>query len=166
MFKKYLYPIVHKLSCLTLALSICAGLAAQGELPKVFTLGEYETPYEQLVTQCNSMLLSECGNNMELAYSKWSKMIKDMEAMADELDFDIKGVKVWVNVFWNEDGSIAHIVYYPKPNSRNMDFDELSAFFVNFVNKYSFDQAGEKCFSHYGSASWPTFSKLYQPQEK
>ncbi len=153
---------------LSIALMLCflSGYAmAQDGLPKVFMIGEYEQEYEKLVTRCNSMLLNVCDDNMETAYAKWKIMVKDMETMSDDLEFDLKGVKVWVNVFWNEDGSIAHIVYYPKPNSRNMDFDDLSAFFVNFVNEYKLDQVNTKCFSHYGSASWPTFSKLYKPQE-
>lgn len=166
MFTKYISPIIYKLSIVLCMLLSSFCLAAQDQLPKVFTMGEHEQTYEKLVSNCNSMLLNVCNNDMELAYAKWSKMIKDMETMADDLDFDIKGVKVWISVFWNEDGSLAHIVYHPKPNSRNMDFAELTAFFVNFVNTYSFDQTNTKCFSHHGSASWPTFSKLYQPQEK
>lgn len=153
---------------LSIAIMLCfIGFTSfsQDSLPKVFMIGEYEKEYEKLVTNCNSMLLNVCGNNMETAYSKWTSMLKDVETMSEEMDFDLKGIKVWVNVFWNEDGSVAHIVYYPKPNSRNMDFDDLSAFFVNVVNKYSIDQSSNKCFSHYGSASWPTFSKLYKPQE-
>lgn len=130
-------------------------------LPSVFMIGENEQEYEDLVTVCNDPLLSVCNDSMDEAYRKWIGLLSDMEKFAETKDFDIRGIKIWLNVFWNTDGSIKHLVYYPKPNSRNMDFDLLSDFFDAFQLEYKMDFSYQKCFSHYGSAAFPTFADLY-----
>jgi hypothetical protein len=52
--------------------------------------------------------------------------------MLPELNFDLKGVKVWLNLYFNADGTISNLAFYPKPNSRNVPEEELIAFFKNF----------------------------------
>jgi hypothetical protein len=140
--------------------------APKKELPAVFLIGEYEKDYESLSLECNDILLSVCKDSMELAYQKWLGMLSDMEVYADEIEFDLKGLKLWMNVYWHSNGSIRHIIYYPKPNSKNMNYDQLSVFFKSFVERYQMILENETCFSHYGSASFPTFAKLYLPKEK
>ncbi len=88
-------------------------------------------------------------------------MLHEMENHADSLGFDIKGIKMWLNVFWSEDGSIKRLVYYPKPNSKNIDFSKLTNFLAAFVQSYQFTLTANECFSHYGSASFPTHAQLY-----
>jgi len=130
-------------------------------LPEVFMIGENESEYEDLVTGCNTLLLSVCEDDMDLAYRKWLGLLSDMEKYAETKEIDIRGVKIWINVFWDKDGTIKHLVYYPKPNSKNMDFDKLSLFFVEFTAEYKMDFNIEKCFSHFGSATFPTFADIY-----
>jgi len=130
-------------------------------LPSVFMIGENEFEYEQLIKNCNELLLDVCEDSMQVAYKHWLLMLHDMEIYADANDFDIKGIKIWVNIFWDETGTIDQLVYYPKPNSRNTDFSELTVFFEKFVEQYQFPLKNQKCFSHYGSATFPTFAKLY-----
>ena len=137
-----------------------------GILPNVFMIGEYENSYEQLFVSCEDRLLSVCDNSMEMAYQKWSVMLSDLEEYSNDVNFDLRGIKVWVNVFWNSDGTIQNIVYYPKPNSRNMDFADLTSFFNGFVANYQIDLSSETCFSHYGSASFPTFNKSVVADER
>ena len=98
-------------------------------LPEVFMIGQNELLYEGLVTKCNYPLLTVCQDSMDLAYTKWMQMLSNMEQFAEQSEFDIKGIKIWLNVFWDEDGTIDHLVYFPKPNSRNMDFTLLTKFF-------------------------------------
>ncbi len=135
-------------------------------LPSVFMIGENEAEYEVLVSTCNDPLLSVCNDSMDEAYKKWLGLLSDMEKYAESKDFDIRGIKIWLNVFWNTDGSIKHLVYYPKPNSRNMDFELLSDFLVTFQSEYNMDFTNQKCFSHYGSAAFPTFADIYLGKEK
>ena len=124
--------------------------------PKVFILGEHEKAYEQLNLEYSVMLLTACDGNMDSAYQKWLSMLNEMEAYATLINYDIKGVKVWLNVFWNVDGSIKHIAYHLKQNSRNIDTAEFSAFLSSFMNRYKFPLVTNKKYSHYGSAAFPT----------
>jgi len=130
-------------------------------LPKVFKIGEHELKYEDLVHKCSNPLLTVCQDSMDLAYRRWMEMLSEMEQYAEKSDFDIKGVKIWLNAFWNPDGTIKHLVYFPKPNSRNMNFDDLTKFMKKFIGQYSMEGLDDGCYSHYGSASFPTFAEIY-----
>lgn len=127
---------------------------------QVYLIGEKETNYEELVAECNTMLLSVTNQSMDLAFQSWTEMLTSMESLASDQGFDLKGVKLWINLFWNEDGSINKLYYYPKPNSKNMDFDQLSSFLEIFSSEYVFPIESESCFSHYGSASFPVRARL------
>ena len=122
---------------------------------KVSFIGENETEYVQMMNECSTALLSVMDNSMDEAYTVWTKMLSDMTAKADQQGLDIKGVKVWINLFWEADGSIRKIVYYPKPKSKNMDFDQLTDFFKTFAEDYNLDVDYETCFSHHGTAAFP-----------
>lgn len=128
-------------------------------LPKAFIIGEYEQSYEKMVNACSDHLLSVCDDSMDEAYQLWLRMLGDIETYAKEKNFDINGVKIWMTVYWNYDGTIQHIVYYPKPNSKNMDFEQLTEFFNGFSQVYTFPKQSTTCFSHNGSASFPSFSQ-------
>ena len=134
-------------------------------LPPVFLIGEHEFEYEAKVKDCDKLLLEVCQDSMQLAYKHWLLMLHDMENYADTEAFDIKGIKIWLNVFWDQDGTINKIVYYPKPNSRNADFTELTAFLEKFILQYQFPLDYKSCFSHYGSATFPTFAKMYLKEQ-
>lgn len=124
---------------------------------RAFLIGENEKHFESLVSEHGEQLLNVCNNSMDKAYKSWVSLLKDLEGFADDRKFDLKGTKIWINVFWNADGSIRNIVYYPKPNSKNMDFSLLSDFLSDFASNYQFTLTNERPFSHYGSASFPTF---------
>ncbi len=126
------------------------------DLPKVFLIGEYAEEFETASSEYRLQLMEACNNDMEKAFNAWVGMLTEMEDYAEQLDIDIKGVKMWVKIFWNEDGQIAHIAYYLKPHSKNIDVDELTAFLMSFMNRYSFPVESAEKFSHYGSASFPT----------
>lgn len=145
-------------------MSFSSGVAQ--EIPVVFLIGEHEEQYEEMISEYQELLLTVCDNSMDKAYDKWLEMLVQMEDYADSLDYDIKGVKIWINVFWDKEGIIDHIVYYPKPNSRNMDFDKLSSFFKDFTKVYQMNIEANAGFSHYGSASFPSFAKKKLAREK
>lgn len=128
----------------------------QLDLPKVFQIGEYEEQYGLLYEIYHDILLTVCDDDMNLAFNKWMDMIAEMEAYAHQIDFDLNGVKIWLKVFWNEDGRIRYISYYRKPNSRNIDPAELSAFLSSFINAYRMPVESKVKFTHNGSAQFPT----------
>ena len=155
---------------LTLSVGILSDISAQfayaapgqgSTLPRVFVLGEDEQAYNHLVESYGtSSLLNVCQNDMEKAFGKWLDMMGAMEAYAQKINFDINGVKIWVHVFWSADGTIDHIAYHLKPNSRNIDQQEFTAFLSSFIKNYKFPLTTDGVnYSHYASASFPTFSK-------
>ncbi len=127
-------------------------------LPKAFIIGEHEKKFEELSIEHSAMLLNVCDDDMQVAFGKWLSMLKEMEAYAGVIGYDLKGLKLWLNIFWDANGEVRHIAYYPKPNSRNVKLDELNAFFSSFMNHYTFPLIAEVKYSHYGIASFPTFS--------
>ncbi len=143
-------------------ISFCGKLDS---LPEVFMIGDHELEYESLVVECSDILLNVCDDSMEEAYEHWLLMLHDIEKYALEQDVEIRGVKLWLNVFWNTDGTIKHLVFYPKPNCRNMDFEKLSDFFSDFAIDYNFTKENANCFAHYGSASFPTHTELLFKKE-
>ena len=125
-------------------------------LPKVFLIGEHEEQYGLLYETYHDILLSVCHDDMNLAFGKWMDMITEMEAYASQINFELRGVKVWLKVFWSTAGNIEHISYYLKPNSRNIDTPELSAFLSSFMNHYQLPIKSGVRFTHNGSAAFPT----------
>ena len=128
-------------------------------LPPVFTMGEYDEEYELLAVECHTGLLELSGASMDQAYAYWLKELGEFEAFAKTEDFDIGGVKIWINFFWNPDGSIRHIVFTPKAESRNIDFSRFQDLLKAYAGFASIDIKTESCFSHSGSASFPTHAR-------
>ena len=126
--------------------------------PRVFVLGENERMLDHLFTEHSGSLLEVCDNNMEKAYKHWLNMLKKMEDYATEIDFDLKGIKLWIHVFFNSDGTIKHTGYYLRPKSRNMQPEDLYAFFSSFMRHHRMPVQAETPFRHYTSVSFPLFS--------
>lgn len=125
------------------------------QLPKVIVIGEEEAAYEKEALQHSKLLLAVCDNDVDVAFKYWIGMMKDIQVYAEKTKFDIKGVKMWLNVFYNADGSIKHMAYYLKPSSRNINEKEMKGFLTSFMNQYTFGVKYKTAFSHYGSVSFP-----------
>jgi hypothetical protein len=141
---------------------LSVGAAQAQEAPTVFVMGDQEATYEKLNQTYKQTLLEACDNDMKLAFEKWLHMMQEMESYADEINFDLDGIKVLMHVFWNTDGQIDHIGYFLRPNSRNVDTAELSAFLSSFSRQYTFPVSSDRKFMHYTKASFPTFSERAQ----
>lgn len=138
--------------------SIQTGVHPESAMPSlVRMIGDDEVIQSELNTECADILVQIEGLTMRSAYTIWLSMLSDLETFASKMDYDIKGVKLWLNVYWHPDGSIRQIIFYPKPNSRNIDFKELSTLINNYAQNHNLPVTHSKCFSHYGSASFPTF---------
>ena len=133
--------------------------STESAYPQVFLIGEYEDAFKKLMPEHPQLLLSVCGDDMDFAYEKWLDMLVAIEDFAKEVAYDIRGLKVYLYVFWNADGSIEHLAFYPKPNSRNVPVKELTAFFKEFSREYRFNIETDSGFSHYGSATFPTYAR-------
>lgn len=148
---------------LTLSLGILLSMmmlqAQENSAPAVFQLGEAEQAYESLNQDYSQTLLEVANFNTQVAFDNWLSMLIEMEKYADKLKFDMKGTKLWLHVFWNGDGTISHIGYLPRPESRNISEAELAAFFKTFMKKYKFPLTSGKKFSHYTGANFPVYSQ-------
>ena len=154
---------------LLLILSVSHFTSAQSDsdtLPSVFMIGEHEYQYNEMLKVQPDLLMSVCNDDMDKAYNTWLNFLVEIEKFAIENDVDINGVKIWINVFWNEDGSLKHIAFYPKPNSRNMEYEYVKVLFKQFVEQYNSELTNEKTYCHYGSASFPSFSTTSAKEEK
>lgn len=143
------------------ASSLASGIEMKPDtiLPKAFLLGDHERQFEKLTMQYETLLLTATDNNMNLAFNKWVDMITEMESYSESIGYDLKGIKMWINIFWEPDGTIAHVAFFLKPNSRNVDVEELKGFFSAFSRHYTFPLRYKSKYSHYGSASFPTFTR-------
>ncbi len=129
------------------------------DLPQVFQIGEHEQKFEDLSFVYNTSLLAACEDNMDLAYAKWLDMLQNLENFAHSNGVDLNGVKMWLNVFWDENGGIDHMAYYLKPQSKNVDQRYITALFKEFSLTYQFPLTYPGKFSNYGLARFPVFAK-------
>ncbi|MBK9735259.1 MAG: hypothetical protein IPO92_09940 [Saprospiraceae bacterium] len=136
------------------------------QVASVFYIGEAEKNYEKLVQNYNTLLFTVCNDDMDKAFDNWTSLLKDLEEFANKSNVDLKGVKLWLNVFWDKNGTIKHIVFYPKPNSKNLNYDLVKNVLVNFIHDYQSPLKYSTGFSHYGSAAFPIFSKSVVGPEK
>lgn len=151
------------LSIITLLSVISSAIAQPGSLdtlPRVFTVGEYSKQYEDLVTECELPLLQISAMSMDKASEHWLKVLRELELHAESMEFDIKGVRLWINIFWNADGSIRHMVYFPKRNSKNVDFKRLAVVLRSFCESSTTKLRAPACYSHSGSARFPTHAEF------
>ena len=158
-----LKTICLSVCCLLFIGTISAQLGAdespKKDLPEVFQIGEHEAAFEALSFSYNTSLLAACDENMDLAYKKWLDMLQSLESFAHSNGVDLNGVKMWINVFWDEEGGIDHIAYYLKPQSKNVDQRYLTVLFKEFTLTYQFPLTYPGKFSHYGLARFPVFAK-------
>lgn len=129
-------------------------------LPTVFVLGEYETTYDELVEAMPQSLLEACACGKEEAFAKWVGMLNELDVYARKQSVDIRGVKLWMHVFFNGDGSIKHIAYHLRPNSRQIEADVLAPVLEGFARQYRFPVTGDTGFAHYSTGSFPVFGEL------
>lgn len=148
-----------KLILVLIFITIQVSIGIAQDLPKVFLVGENEESYEKMMGNYTELLLTVSDNSMDKAYNHWISMLTEMEEFASSKDYDINGLKIWLNVFWNKSGKIDYLVYYPKPNSKNLDFDAFTKFLNDFIVLYKLDIKSDSHFSHYGSASFPIHGK-------
>lgn len=129
------------------------------DLPTVFIIGEHEDEFNRLGVEYQALLLTACDDNMDMAYDKWLGMLEELQIFAASNQFDLRGIKMWLNVFWDENGVVSHIAYHLKPQSRNVDTRYLTAVLSEFTKTYRFPLVFESKYSHYGTASFPVFPR-------
>jgi hypothetical protein len=139
------------------------GQNSGSSLPQVFFIGDYQQEYDQLITKHNEVLLSVHNNSMDKAFNHWTSILTSLEQYSEKHDFDLKGVKIWINIFWDVNGKIKHLAFYPKPNSKNIDYEKMKSIVSDFVLSYNTVLVpSKKAYSHYGTANFPIFARLIE----
>lgn len=125
------------------------------QYPAIFIIGQNEKLYDAMTAQYPSSVLSACGDDVNKAFKKWMGMVKEMQSFADKSNFELKGLKFWLNTFYAQDGTIEHFAYYLKPTSRNIPEAELKAFLSSFMKYYKLPLSSKSRFAHYGQVTFP-----------
>ena len=140
----------------TSALAMTAPLLSTNDtLPVVFMLGQDDRAFDALKIEHDLQLLAVCRNDMEMTYYLWIQMMKHMESYATRIGYDLNGVKLWMYAFYNKDGSIHHLAYHAKPQSRNFKPEEMTAFLDGFVKTYKLPISADRSFQHYNVGAFP-----------
>ena len=140
-------------------------LSAQSANRSYF-IGENQEEYHELIQTHSASLLEVCDNSMTKSYEHWSSLMKDIEEFCLQNAFDIKGVKLWINGFWDNDGKLVHLVFYNKPNSKQMNYDKLRILLDQFISNGYYGKEFNNPYAHYGSISFPIFSPASMAVEK
>lgn len=136
-----------------------ANNADESYLPRVFQIGEYQEEYEQLIEDYELTLTDVCNDDLYSAFGKLSSMFKEMEVFAENNAYDLKGVRMWLHLFWDKSGTIQHLAFHLRPNSRNVDVADLEAFLLSFVKYYRFPLISENDYSLYTSTAFPVYAR-------
>lgn len=139
------------LSCL---LSI-ATIKAQQPLPKVINVAQNSAVLDKLSTQYQSSLFSASDTNFVTTINNWRNFLLSMEQYSETIDFDIKGIKVWLKVFWAKDGNIDHIAYILSDRSINIDLVEWEAFLRSFMRNNKLAIKHKRSFTYDGRLMFP-----------
>ena len=152
---------MKKLILLFLFLGSTILISAQpsANLRKAFILGENEEQYDAMRVEYARTLLIVNDNDPEKALTTWFKLLKDIEAYAEKIGYSLNGVKLYMNVFWNTDGTIDHIGILPMNDSKNIKHENLVAIFASFIRQHTPEDLGsDKKYSHYTTVNFPTFA--------
>jgi hypothetical protein len=140
-------------SSLTTKTPLCS--TTNDTLPLVFMLGQDDRAFDALKVEHDLQLLAVCRNDMEMTYYLWIQMMKHMETYSSQVGYDLNGIKLWMYAFYNKDGSIHHLAYHAKPQSRNFKPEEMTAFLTSFVKTYKLPIGSDRSFQHYNVGTFP-----------
>jgi hypothetical protein len=131
------------------------------EAPAVFPLGTYEEAHEALYSDYPTTLFSVCDENLDTTFVAWASLLFDMERYSKTVNYDLKGIQLMLAVFCSEDGAIEHLTYGLMTNSRNVNRDELTAFFRQYIVNSRWKRTHSTPFFHDGRAGFPVKAILY-----
>ncbi len=162
MYKPRVFPI---LTLIFLLSAFC--LQAQTEKnTSVFFIGDQQDFYHEITANYSASLLDVCNNSMTQSYEIWSNTMKDIESYCMDQGFDIKGTKLWINLFWDKDGKLDNIVFHEKPNSILLDYEKLRTLLSQYIKVAQKGLPYKARYSHYGTISFPVFYYSQRAQEK
>lgn len=147
------------LLCLGILLPFAAVQAQQARankaLPKVINVAQNSAVLEELSNQYQSSLFSASDADFVATVKNWRGFLLSIEQYSESIDFDIKGVKVWLKVFWAKDGNIDYIAYALSDRSINIDVVEWEAFLRSFMLNNKMALQHTRSFTYDGRIMFP-----------
>lgn len=124
-------------------------------LPKIINATQNSAALEELSNQYQSSLFSASDTNFVTTINNWRGFLQLMEEYSETIDFDIRGVKVWMKIFWAKDGTIDYLVYALSDRSINIDVIEWEAFLRSFVRNTKLPIKFHRGFTYDGRVMFP-----------
>ena len=150
--------IMNYLITFLLTFSFGAHLLAQkSDFPKVVNVAQHSEILEDLSANYKSSLFSASDADFIKTTKNWQQVLVGMEKYSEAIDFDLKGVKIWMKVFFAKDGNIDHITYILSEKSINIDTIELEAFLRSFMRNYKLSESHEQKFSYDARILFPLY---------
>jgi hypothetical protein len=131
--------------------------AQKSDFPQVVDVSQRSEMLEDLSTSYKSSLFSASDADFIKTTKNWQHVLVGIEKYAEEIDFDLKGVKIWIKVFFAKDGNIDHITYILSETSINIDTVDLEAFFRSFIRNYKLPEVHEQKFSYDARIMFPLY---------
>lgn len=133
-------------------------LIAQNDLtPKVINISNNSELLEQLSAEYHNSLFTASDTNVVKTMQNWKHCLTAMEIYSEQIQFDLKGVKLWLKIFWAKNGSIDHITYYLSDKSINIDKVDLEAFLRSFMRNYELPESHNRKFSYDARVMFPLY---------
>jgi hypothetical protein len=110
-----------------------------------YLMARYPTTVQQIVK-----------NDPAKTKAHWKEFGLALEKFFDDIEFDVKGVKLMMHVCWSKEGKLLHIGFMFKDNSRNMKEDDFKIAISQFVDKYKSTLSYKEPFTYYGSLNFPS----------
>lgn len=132
-------------------------LAQNDEFPKVINVSQNSTILEELSADYKGSLFLASDTNVVKTMQNWKHLLVNMETYAKDIDFDLKGVKFWVKIFWAKNGTIDHITYILSDSSININTIDLEAFLRSFMRNYKLPLNSRNKFSYDGRVMFPLY---------
>lgn len=129
------------------------------DIPKLFQLGDkrYDRQYKVLSKLYPNSLLDIHFDKTYKAGEHWRDIIKTIDDYAIEHNIDINGLKIWMHIFFSENGEIDYLGYYFKPNSKIKDQEMLKDLISKSLNQYKYHEKLNGKGNHYSGAGFPIF---------
>lgn len=132
-------------------------LAQNKELPRVVNVAKNSTILEELSADYKGSLFLASDTNVVKTMKNWKHLLVGMETYANKINFNLKGVKFWIKVFWAKNGTIDHITYILSDTSININTIDLEAFLRSFMRNYKLPMNALNKFSYDGRVMFPLY---------
>lgn len=140
--------------CFASILWTAAAQQPQG-VPPILDGSKYGPVLEELSGVYKSSLFSASNADFAQTVHNWRLFLLSMQEYAESIDYDIKGVKVWLKIYWAKDGSIDHIAYILSDRSININPVEWEAFLRSFMRNYKLPVTHTQRFAYDGQTLFP-----------